>query len=153
MNIQSNLKNVQNILDRFPKEKTELTTHEVNLGEIQNEINKVVNTIKSSKKEFEMIAQEVEGAGIDYDTLKQEIETAKKKLKDAKETAAAKLEVLGVRTNKALIKELSIKIKKMASELGVKPEDVKGYKSLLFNGKENDKNIQELKNIIKSYNV
>lgn len=150
MNIQNNL---DRVLDKFPKDKTELASHEVKLGQIQTEINQVIGNIKSSKKEFEMIAQEVESAGLDYDVLKKEIETAKEKLKDAKGTAAAKVEVLGVRTNKALIKELSTKIKKMASELGVKPEDVKGYKSLLFNAKENDKNIQELKNIIKSYNV
>ena len=55
MNIQSNLKNVQNILDRFPKDEVQLASHKVDLAlvdDIKNELRALKdNSFFNGKKE------------------------------------------------------------------------------------------------------
>ena len=53
MNIQSNLKNVQNILDRFPKDEVKLATHRVDLAlvdDIKNELRALKDNSSSMER-------------------------------------------------------------------------------------------------------
>ena len=150
MNIQNNL---DSVLDKFPKDKTELASHEVKLGEIQNEIKKVVGSIKEMEKVFNISKKEIKESYDKYDLLRREIEESKKKFKEAKSKASAELNVLGIRSNRSFVKDLEKKIKKMASDLGVKPKDVKGYSDLIKEGSYNETLINNLKDVIKKYNI
>jgi len=150
MNIQNNL---DSVLDKFPKDKTELASHEVKLGEIQNEIKKVVGSIKEMEKVFNISKKEIKESYDKYDLLRREMEESKKKFKEAKSKASAELNVLGIRSNRSFVKDLEKKIKKMASDLGVKPKDVKGYSDLIKEGSYNETLINNLKDVIKKYNI
>ena len=147
MNIQSNLKN---ILDKFPKEKTELTTHEVNLGKIQDEIKQLVNNVKGADKELTFVEQDLMSAWLDYDEVRNSIDGLKKKLKEAKGTASARADFFDFSKD---IKELFAKMKKAASELGVKVDSIKDYKKLLQAEVQNQKQVKEVKQAVKKYNV
>tara|TARA_R100001369_G_scaffold56702_1_gene83478 strand:- start:536 stop:979 length:444 start_codon:yes stop_codon:yes gene_type:complete len=147
MNIQNNL---QNILDKFPKNKVELSTHEVNLGKIQDEIKQLVNNVKGADKELTFVEQDLMSAWLDYDEVRNSIDGLKKKLKEAKGTASARADVFDFSKD---IKELFAKMKKAASELGVKVDSIKDYKKLLQAEVQNQKQVKEVKQAVKKYNV
>jgi chromosome segregation ATPase len=147
MNIQNNL---QNILDKFPKNKVELATHEVNLGKIQDEIKQLVNNVKGADKELAFVEQDLMSAWLDYDEVRNSIDGLKKKLKEAKGTASARADFFDFSKD---IKELFAKMKKAASELGVKVDSIKDYKKLLQAEVQNQKQVKEVKQAVKKYNV
>ena len=154
MNIQSNLKNVQNILDRFPKDEVQLESHELESHQIElgipQEINALVKSIKAVNSEIKSVEQEVMSKWLDYDEVRNKIEVAKKNLKEAKGEAAFRLKSYDYTKQ---VKELDSKMKKAAAELGVKPDSIKGYKDLFAANTRNQKQLKELNAAIKKYNV
>ena len=72
------------------------------------------------------------------------------KLKEAKGTASARADFFDFGKD---IKELFAKMKKAASELGVKVDSIKDYKELLQAEVQNQKQVNEVKQAVKKYNV
>lgn len=148
-----NKRELSKVFSRLAKEEVNLGTHRVELGEIQNEIKKVVGSIKEMEKVFNISKKEIKESYDKYDLSRKEMEESKEKLKKAKSKATAEIDVLGIRSNRSFVKDLEKKIKKMVSDLGVKPKDVKGYSDLIKEGSYNETLIKNLKDVIKKYNV
>ena len=145
-----NKRELSKVFSRLAKEDVNLATHKVELGKIQDEIKQLVNNVKGADKELTFVEQDLMSAWLDYDEVRNQIEPLKKKLKEAKGTASARADFFDFGKD---IKELFAKMKKAASELGVKVDSIKDYKELLQAEVQNQKQVNEVKQAVKKYNV
>ena len=136
MNIQSNLKNVQNILDRFPKDEVKLASHKVELTIITD----IQKYLKSAEGYFdEAIDSENELA--EYTS---EIENTKDLLRRSIENAKSEVQYLKIGI-KGDIDDIKNRASKAAAELGLDVKDIKGMKeleALIQEGKLSAKNLE-----------
>ena len=140
MNIQSNLKNVQNILDRFPKDEVKLATHRVELTfvqDIQKLIREIEDVIDQAYKDEDEIGGELN-----------QVEMAKESL--LRQIAASESNAQELKTGvKAEIADLKSRMSKAAGELGIDIKDIKGMNELDALGKEAPKVGDYLNGLIK----
>tara|TARA_R110002167_G_scaffold106627_6_gene273335 strand:+ start:716 stop:1147 length:432 start_codon:yes stop_codon:yes gene_type:complete len=108
---------LKKILDRFPKEKVELTIHKVALGlvdDIQNLVDDIEGDVKEAGKLRKLLDKESDAAYVAVEKVKKMIPEVKDYIPNLKGWAPD-------------IKALKTKIKSAAADLGVKPDDIKNY--------------------------
>lgn len=145
-----NKRELSKVFSKLSRKEVNLESHKVELGKIQDEINQLVNNVKGADKELTLVEQDLISAWRDYDEVRNQIEPLKKKLKEAKGTASARADFFDFGKD---IKELFNKMKKAASELGVKVDSIKDYKKFLQAEFQNQKQVKEVKQAVKKYNV
>tara|TARA_R110000823_G_scaffold312082_1_gene438519 strand:+ start:366 stop:788 length:423 start_codon:yes stop_codon:yes gene_type:complete len=104
------------ILDKLPKEKTELTKIELSLA---GDIKKSLNLLKGLMKKGDSMNDKMEN-------LEGKIEAAISKMVDMSKPAESMMEEIYELTDAG--KDLLRKANVAAKELGVSPEDIEGYK-------------------------
>ena len=104
------------ILDKLPKEKTELTKIELSLA---GDIKKSLNSLKGLMKKGDSMNDKMEN-------LEGKIEAAISKMVDMSKPAESMMEEIYELTDAG--KDLLRKANVAAKELGVSPEDIEGYK-------------------------
>tara|TARA_R110002110_G_scaffold285537_1_gene499802 strand:- start:1 stop:438 length:438 start_codon:yes stop_codon:yes gene_type:complete len=120
MNIQSNLKNVQNILDRFPKDEVQLASHKVELTAIQD--------IKERVDDIMLDIQDANGYTKDLVNESIKVSKAKDELQSSIDDSSDSLKNVNIQKSK--VKQLKDNISSLAKDLGVSLKDIKGVSNL-----------------------
>jgi len=118
MNIQNNL---QNILDKFPKNKVELANHRVELT--------IITDIQKYLKSAEGYFDEAMNSEEELSGYTSEIENTKDLLKRSIDVAKSEVEYLktGIKGD---VDDIKNRASKAAGELGIDIKDIKGMKEL-----------------------
>ena len=136
MNIQSNLKNVQNILDRFPKDEVQLASHKVDLA-LVDDIKNELRALKDNSSLMERRRAAIKTKGEEVFKLKSGVNDL---IRDGESDINFSSQNLGD------VSKLKERITKSAKELGMNPKDIKGFAEL----DKEMKNIKEAAKELKS---
>lgn len=120
MNIQNNL---DRVLDKFPKDKTELASQKIELTSL-DELRKLIDSVDKLDNETNSWMKPVK-------QKTNEINNAKEDIRDLLAYSQARINELQTFIPK--LEDIKDKISQQAKDLGVKPKDIKGYDKIAMN--------------------